>query len=75
MLTSAGKVFFLYGMHFISRLYARNVLKLGTDKPPQATNTDDNPTLETSTTSCLRDGHRDETAQLNFAKYPRLPTD
>jgi hypothetical protein len=72
MLTSAGTVFVLYSMQLISRLYLRKVLKLCRDKPPQGANTDDNPTLETSTASCPRDGHKEEAAQLSFAKYPRL---
>jgi hypothetical protein len=75
MLTSAGTVLVLYGMHLISRFYLRKVLRLCRNKPPQGQNTDDNHPLETSTASCSEDGHRDESAQLSFAKYPRLPTE
>jgi hypothetical protein len=74
MLTSAGTVLVLYGMHLISRLYWRKVMRLCRNKPPQGENTDDNPPLETSTTSCSKDDYRDESAQLSFAKYPRLPS-
>jgi hypothetical protein len=73
MLTSAGTVLVLYGMHLISRLYWRKVLRLCRNRPPQGENTDDKPPLKTSTTSCSKDDYRDESAQLSFAKYPRLP--
>jgi hypothetical protein len=74
MLTSAGTVLVLYGMHLISRLYWRKVMRLCKNGPPLGENTDDKPPLATPTTSGSRDGYQDEPAQLGFVKYPRLPS-